>query len=1526
MGLVLALSASAVSPSRSLPQLKEKPVRTLQKADRNLGQLQFKASPMGKIQKKGRSVIKKNATVDDFVGIYEWIGADLLDGGSQYDNGTFTIEKNPNSGNSNFVRVIGFDPWLTSLDGYVQNGRLYIPNTFEMMYEELNQQVWFWNYTIQVEADAYGEVGYHIKKSKNEFYFTLDENGNIFAGEPLDNEKFENGEYTNAELEDMVCIASSGLPNYDPDGQGYFFGYWLCAWIQGAGFPTFIYNPSDWNYVGVGEFKDAWFYPAWYDVGDQPAWDVDIYQSKTSETQFLIMNPFGNGTPWENTNQSPIPGYIILDISDPNCVLLYPLVYTLELPLTLDSSEPQVDCKIYCYNDEGYKAIINGESTSDIALSYMMDRMPISTYDAKSRKATIYNGRFSISQAILEEYYYNEDTSGYIILPDLAAGNPETKSINVVYSSNGKQNQMELTPGQNGLYEVTLDNLDWFYFVDNFANTRFYVDLYESTIGMNLPAVSYLPTGNTYTFTPWRGSYKLVVSGDLSMITVTTTTSKPSTVDIYLLSQTTGNSFSNECKLTQTGNGTFSYTVPTDINGNWKIADNVWRYLYGYNGAVNPADTYQFQYNLENANIPLYKGDVVELSINTDKYYEPATVNIKRAEQEIPEPPVSDETKTVDINNIVYTLYPSEGYFVATDGTKASGDINLVASTEGLTLREVAPGAFKDNSSITSLFVPEGVTTIGNEAFRGCYRLFDVSLPSTVTTIGKYAFLDCTYINSFTLPSKISSLGVGAFQGCSDLETFNFNRAALKEIPDALFEGCSRLQEVEIPASVTSIGSNAFLSSGVVKIGNTTNVTAIGDRSFENCPISQFDFNNIQSIGSGAFSGTTLKSAEMTSTLKTLGGEAFRNCKNLANVTLPSGLKTIEKSTFEGCTALASIEIPSSVTAILDRAFYNSGLVTVEVGNNVKELGANALVNQTLTSISLGSGITNLENMPVWTTGLLRVNNPNPPALGSDRLGCEPTVVIVPRGSSDAYLQNTRWKQYNILEEDDEVIIYLSAPGALTSDLRMKQKLAPKVTSLTIITDPTHGTLDENDWNAIRSNMTALIKLNIADADVENIYDNCFKDKRILTEIVLPKNLKTIGRGAFENCALLKGVNLTSNLTSIGERAFAGCNSLDGTVTIPAACAEVGARAFLNCYALDAVIINSGSLTGIENNTFENCRDLDSVILPKGIKTIGERAFAETGITSISLPSSLTSIEQSAFEGCFYLSSVNLPNGLSSIGNRAFAKSGLVSVTLPESITAVEDETFDKCDDLLFVNLPSGLKTIGSRAFASPSISGVSSPAPNPPTGIYNPFDGVNNYTCTLSIPAFSYNDYVTAQYWGAFVGIHDNINVMIEGKEDITYIDEEDYQALLRNASGKGVKGKLAKKAVNAIALDGSNFTRLFNGAQMFVPENVITRIFFGGNIDDYTIEYNGTNVSSQVDRNTKSWVTPPMQGSSLIRIVNKNDAVESIFAPEINSSNVYDTMGRLLLKDATQDQINALAPGIYIVGGRKVMVGNNR
>lgn len=180
---------------------------------------------------------------------------------------------------------------------------------------------------------------------------------------------------------------------------------------------------------------------------------------------------------------------------------------------------------------------------------------------------------------------------------------------------------------------------------------------------------------------------------------------------------------------------------------------------------------------------------------------------------------------------------------------------------DGLLKKYLGPGG--------DVTVPEGVTSIGREAFRGCGTLAGVTLPPGVTAIGPAAFSGCTGLRRVTIPASVTSIAGWAFLGCSNLAVIALPEG-LTSIEWELFKDCTCLTDVTIPESVTAIGDWAF--KNCVSLKNVTipsKVTLIGKEAFAKC---------------GA-----LKSAVVPDGVRTIGEAAFSSCPELC-ITLPPHL------------------------------------------------------------------------------------------------------------------------------------------------------------------------------------------------------------------------------------------------------------------------------------------------------------------------------------------------------------------------------------------------------------------------------------------------------------------------------------------------------------------------------------------------------------------------------------------------------------------------------------------------------------
>ena len=118
--------------------------------------------------------------------------------------------------------------------------------------------------------------------------------------------------------------------------------------------------------------------------------------------------------------------------------------------------------------------------------------------------------------------------------------------------------------------------------------------------------------------------------------------------------------------------------------------------------------------------------------------------------------------------------------------------------------------AFRDCTSLTSVTIPNSVTKIGMGAFNGCKSLTSVTIPNSVITIGISAFAGCKSLTSVTIPNSVTAIGVGAFFECASLTSVTIPNSVIS-INARAFAGCTSLTSVTIPDSVTEIARDAFL-------------------------------------------------------------------------------------------------------------------------------------------------------------------------------------------------------------------------------------------------------------------------------------------------------------------------------------------------------------------------------------------------------------------------------------------------------------------------------------------------------------------------------------------------------------------------------------------------------------------------------------------------------------------------------------------------------------------------------------------
>ena len=562
------------------------------------------------------------------------------------------------------------------------------------------------------------------------------------------------------------------------------------------------------------------------------------------------------------------------------------------------------------------------------------------------------------------------------------------------------------------------------------------------------------------------------------------------------------------------------------------------------------------------------------------------------------------------------------------------------------TVRSVAAGAFLGCSLSGALNISAGITSIGDFAFAG-------------TAISEVSFA------SDSVGLSAVTVGAYAFYGCEDIEILTFAEGSnVTELGTGAFKDCEKLPEVIIPASMKTVGDEAFANCGTyddsftVTIAQGTNQLTFGNGVFSGCTIDTLSIPSNVTLSADFLSGLEIENIIIAEDHPTLASEdnvlyikdadgkketLLLYLSDVADFTVPNDVKSIAANAFYGKFSLTNISLPESVTAIGENAFYMCSYLASVTFRGTSD--------QPLT----------IGDYAFWSTGLHTLTLPDRPIT----IGAYAFAEI---------------SYYSYETYDDESLAALDLGG----------------------------TVSIGDYAFYKTGEA--LELTIP-ATVKTIGNHAFEGSdytRYLTSVTFEEGsaLETIGAYAFSK-AKISSFRVPASVTLIGAYAFSDCNDLTSLT-----------------FEEGTAPLTFGTTYGNDTGNVLNETLVTEIHFPGRLTVIGERAFDRNSkIETVTFgdqytdsdftKSNLTTIGEGAFRYASALSAITIPASVKNtdviaIGNEAFLESGLTSVTFEESdegVLTIGTSAFSGCKSLLSMNLPKRLGDFTSGSTTIPALA-----------------------------------------------------------------------------------------------------------------------------------------------------------------------------------------------------------------------------
>lgn len=673
-------------------------------------------------------------------------------------------------------------------------------------------------------------------------------------------------------------------------------------------------------------------------------------------------------------------------------------------------------------------------------------------------------------------------------------------------------------------------------------------------------------------------------------------------------------------------------------------------------------------------------------------------------------------------NNLTSVILPNSVTSLGSGAFATNPKLERISLSKGLT--KIPDSAFGcsdgDNwmDKLTSIELHEGITEIGSRAFAG-NNFSKIEIPSTVTSIGSYAFSTKNYLNGpceVILQEGLKTIGADAFRNkvISEIElpttvTKLHKNTFRKEYSDSTQ---ALVTKVYVSSKTQYEDTKNFPTSDYHKVylTDTSVWTAedftYGEESVALYPASEYSSTNNITVwvvkgfseqGEGKLSTNkelVIPAKDPTGrVVEGVGANAFKE-KGITKLTLPEGVMTQHSEDFWKTDATGIAQRGNFY--ILSGAFRKNKLTSLELPEGVIYVGGNAfkqnqlsrvIFPKTLMFIGNASFAQNQIQLLSFTESTDFALNIDTQAFAVNQISAVQLPVNTEKVTKWAFMQNTGMEPVTsgTASEKKGGIVYMYKADATGNYIDHIDNKKSNVQKLIVGTIPSKYT----SWN--EKDFT----YDVAGTSITGL-SNDGKDKiKINPRLELPK----VGLTGEKIVALGDGANNVGIFVySEGDK-----NYTPASIVLPDSLTKIGKWTFaLNTtltYEAEMKAINlPDGLVEIGQTAFQNSK-LESVSIPDSVTTMGIGSFTgSANLKEVKLSRNVEVIPQSAFASAIELKNIAIPEGVKEIGKQAFAGTHVEELSLPSTLVEIEQRAFEN-HNLVTLEIPSNVKNIGKYAF-----------------------------------------------------------------------------------------------------------------------------------------------------------------------------------------------------------------------------------